>query len=127
MLFFQNFIPFCKSLNSRAVTKMISDKLRETITLAQKYPAISRVGIFGSYARGEQTKDSDIDILYDYDITEDCDLDILDYGEELEQEFSKQKIDFHYVSYKGVENSGDNEIKTTILQEVIWVYENKTV
>jgi uncharacterized protein len=30
------------------------------------YP-ITRIGIFGSYARGEQTDESDVDILVDYE------------------------------------------------------------
>jgi predicted nucleotidyltransferase len=34
--------------------------------LQQKYP-ISRIALFGSYARGEQRIDSDIDILVDVD------------------------------------------------------------
>lgn len=38
------------------------EKLRKHLPeLSRKYP-ISKIGVFGSYARGEATKDSDIDI-----------------------------------------------------------------
>lgn len=33
--------------------------------LSEKYE-VERIGYFGSYARGEQTKDSDIDILVEF-------------------------------------------------------------
>lgn len=42
-------------------------------TLAQSKPLlwenyhITKVGIFGSYARGEQTEQSDVDVLIDYE------------------------------------------------------------
>lgn len=35
------------------------------VPIAQKYP-ISRIYLFGSYARGEATKDSDIDLSVEY-------------------------------------------------------------
>jgi len=45
----------------------IIEKLREIKPfLAQEYN-ITEIGIFGSYARGEQTETSDIDILVEYD------------------------------------------------------------
>jgi len=94
------------------------------IERASKYPVINRVGIFGSYARGEQTESSDIDILYDYDKTNaDYILDILDYGDELLEELGKINIEVDYVSYKGVINSYNNSIKNNILSEVVWIYE----
>jgi len=41
------------------------DELREKITpIAEKYE-IPAVYIFGSYARGEATEDSDVDVLFD--------------------------------------------------------------
>ena len=35
-------------------------------SLCEKYQ-ITELGVFGSYARGEQTEDSDIDIVVDYE------------------------------------------------------------
>ena len=39
------------------------DKLKSKIIKVLKEHKVVRAGIFGSYARGEETKDSDIDIL----------------------------------------------------------------
>ncbi len=45
----------------------IKEKLRKEKALyAQKY-GVSRMGIFGSYSRGEQLKSSDIDIMVEFD------------------------------------------------------------
>ena len=105
---------------------MLDSRIENIIVLAAKYPVISRVGVFGSYARGEQTAESDIDILFDYikadDNDEDYVLDILDYGDELSQEFEKLNLKFDYVSYKGVTDSSDIKTRDNILSEVIWVY-----
>ena len=58
---------------------MLDRNIVKAIELASKYPIISRVGVFGSYARGEQTESSDIDILFDYtSIDENSILETLD-------------------------------------------------
>ncbi|MCL2616479.1 MAG: nucleotidyltransferase domain-containing protein [Defluviitaleaceae bacterium] len=103
---------------------MLDQNIIEIIELASKYPVINRVGVFGSYVRNEQTKGSDIDILFDYtSVNEDSVLEILDYGEELSIEFKKINLDFDYVSYKGVVDSNNKKVKENILSEVVWVYE----
>jgi len=96
------------------------------IECASKYPVINRVGVFGSYARGEQAAASDIDILYDYDKTNDnYILDILNYGEELLEKLNKLNIELDYVSYKGVMQSSNSKSRNNILSEVIWIYERR--
>ena len=50
--------------------KMNIDEIKKTISeyrikLVEKY-YISQIGVFGSYARREQTQNSDIDILVDF-------------------------------------------------------------
>jgi uncharacterized protein len=45
----------------------IKQTLRQTKPLLQEQYRVTQLGIFGSYARGEQTQTSDIDILIDYD------------------------------------------------------------
>lgn len=48
------------------------DELRQLLSLQKQslceISQITEIGIFGSYARGEQTEASDIDILVDYEI-----------------------------------------------------------
>lgn len=49
---------------------MISQNIKNLIPVIQKFMAgqpISRAWLFGSCSRGEETPDSDIDILVDYD------------------------------------------------------------
>jgi len=42
------------------------EKIKEKIIPILKRNGVKRAGIFGSYARGEQTKDSDVDILVEF-------------------------------------------------------------
>lgn len=97
-------------------------KIIEAINLASEFPHIKRVGIFGSYARGEQTNTSDIDILFDYESTEDDSFldDIDNYFEVLQNNIGK--IDF--IPYKGLTNSNE-KVKNSIINDVVWIYENQ--
>ncbi|MBP5974532.1 nucleotidyltransferase family protein [Brasilonema sp. CT11] len=45
----------------------IKQILRQSKPLLQEQYQITQLGIFGSYARGEQTQESDVDVLIDYD------------------------------------------------------------
>ena len=102
---------------------MIDDRIKKIILLAEKYPVISRVGIFGSYARGEQTSESDIDILFDYDKpNEDYVLEVLNYGDELTAEFEKLNLACDYISYKGVIDSDNSKSQKRILSDAVWIY-----
>lgn len=49
---------------------MLNDKIRDLIPTIQEYmktKPIIRAWLFGSFSRGEETSESDIDILVDYD------------------------------------------------------------
>lgn len=97
---------------------MITTKLTEAIKIAAKYPTITRVGVFGSYSRNEESENSDIDILFDYsDITNEID----EYTEELKNIITDRKIDF--VTLNGLLKSDNKKIRESILNDVIWIYE----
>lgn len=51
------------------------DKIKQKIRKILKERGVKRAGIFGSYARGEQKKDSDVDILVEI---EDKNFSLLD-------------------------------------------------
>lgn len=51
-----------KSILSEKIQKDINKVKKKIISVLKKYQ-VEKAGIFGSYARGEQKKDSDIDIL----------------------------------------------------------------
>jgi predicted nucleotidyltransferase len=103
----------------------IDKRVVDTIMLASKYPSIKRVGIFGSYARGETNKNSDIDLIYDYDdSTEQSTDDLLGYIEEINELLigltKAEKVD--YVWYKGVMESENFTFKNAVLHDVAWLY-----
>ncbi|MCL2633665.1 MAG: nucleotidyltransferase domain-containing protein [Oscillospiraceae bacterium] len=103
----------------------IDKRIVDTIVLASKYPTIKRVGIFGSYARGETDKDSDIDLIYDYDHTDEQSTnELLGYIEEINDlliNYSHAtKVD--YVWYKGVIESDNPKFKEAVLEDISWLY-----
>jgi len=68
-------------------TETILQYLREYKALKKESYSIKRLGIFGSYARGEAKEDSDIDIVVDF---EKPDLfNQIGIMQELEEKFNK--------------------------------------
>ena len=66
----------------------ILNKLRQhKPELQRKYP-VSKLGVFGSYARGEATEESDIDIAVE--ITGPMGLNFIEMADELENLFGKK-------------------------------------
>jgi predicted nucleotidyltransferase len=106
----------------------LDNRIVEAINIAADYPVIDRVGIFGSYARGEQTANSDIDILYGYshDIKdENWVLGLLEFIEEAENALKSKfgdDIKTDFVSLDGLMESNNAEIRNNILNGVKWIY-----
>ena len=95
----------------------ISDIVTSTVS---KYPCIIRIGIFGSYARGDFDNTSDIDILYDYNSDmEDFDEQILDFVGDFLDRITPLKADF--VCFENVLKRED-DFKRNILDDVRWLY-----
>jgi len=69
----------------------VINKLKEHKNDLFKKYNIKSMGVFGSYARGEESSDSDVDILVEYSITPDF-FKFLDLEDELSEIFNK-KID----------------------------------
>lgn len=93
-------------MNTEIIEKLKSIK-RE---LGEKYN-LKSIGIFGSYARGEETPESDIDILVEYEITPDL-FEMINLEIKLEKYFNK-KVDI-------VEKySIRKELEQQILSEVV--------
>ena len=99
---------------------MISTAVSNVITTADKYPYITKIGIFGSRARDDYTESSDLDILIDYDSSSDIFLDNLeDFLDDVEYAFGG-KIDI--VTVPGLMDSKDDFFKSNVLREVKWLY-----
>ena len=106
----------------------LDGKIIDIINSAHKYPCIKRVGVFGSFARGDNYDGSDIDLLYDYDSGSEQSTDeILEYVDEIDEKIKAavNVIKVDYVWYEGVFKSSNEKFKQAVLKDVIWVYERK--
>lgn len=105
----------------------IDNNIINSISKASRYSGVKRIGVCGSYARGEQTPSSDIDILFDYYYKDDDDNgidDALRYLDDLEGELRRYlgEIRIDFISYTGVIESSNEKVRKNILNDVIWVY-----
>jgi len=72
------------------------ESIKKKIIPILKKNKVSRAGIFGSYARGEETKDSDVDILVEFNGSL---LDLVDLEIGL-RKILKKKVDL--LTYAGI-------------------------
>ena len=75
---------------------MINSKMKKSIIKILKKFKVKKAGIFGSYARGEEKNNSDIDILID---VKGSLMDLVRIELELEKELGK---DVDLLTYKGI-------------------------
>jgi hypothetical protein len=87
------------------------EEIRRKIVPMLKKHSVSKAGIFGSYARGEEKKKSDIDILIEINKNISL-LDFIDLKLKLEEIIGK-KIDL--VEYSAIKS----RIKKSVLNEEI--------
>ena len=90
---------------------MISITQQETIKQTAEKLNPSLIGVFGSYARGDQESESDLDLLIDFHSQVNL-LDIIGLEQEL-SEILKIKVDLVTV------NSVNNRLKPYIQQDLI--------
>lgn len=65
--------------------------------LQRKYP-LKSIALFGSYARGDENPESDIDVMVEF--SEPVGFEFIDLLEELEEIFQAKKVDL--ISRKGI-------------------------
>lgn len=82
--------------------------------IREKY-RIKEIGIFGSYARGEQKKKSDVDIFVDFDDKNIPDLLTLIEMERYISRLLKIKVDL------GLKRSLRKELKKRVLEEAVYL------
>ncbi|MCL2285757.1 MAG: nucleotidyltransferase domain-containing protein [Firmicutes bacterium] len=104
-----------------AVLTTLDENVVNAIQLANNYPSIIRMGVFGSCARGEQTSESDIDIIYDYDDTQIDDM--MECLEAIDNRLQK-KIDFvaYYLLFEDGMSRSEANFKENVLRDVKWIY-----
>ena len=94
--------------------------IEETFTVAFNYPYIKKIGVFGSYARGEQNSESDLDILLEYDDSSDDFMD--DLGGFMEDIEKVIPCDIDYITLNGLNRGKDLQFKERVLKDVKWLY-----
>jgi uncharacterized protein len=97
---------------------MSIEEIKNKINPILKKNDIKKAAIFGSYARGEQTKKSDIDILIEYRDDDKSLFDLIGLQMELEEKV-KKKVDL------GEYSTIRPRIKEKILKEQICIYEER--
>lgn len=97
-----------------AASEFILETIRSKKRELKKF-GIQRIGLFGSYARGEQTEDSDIDILVDFDPEKENFDNLMAVYDLIERLFKNQRIEI--VSKNGL----SPYIGPKILKEVKYV------
>lgn len=97
-------------LEDRKRKKDVLEKIKPKIIQILKKYNIKKAGIFGSYARGEQKKNSDIDIIIEP--PKGIGLGFIDIELELESKL-KKKVDL--LSYNGI----NKHLKKYILEEEV--------
>ena len=92
--------------------------------------AVKKIGVFGSFARGDYTKDSDVDLVIDYnyardDIIEDAFKFINFIGEIRETFKNRYNRETDIVEFKVLERKENSFLKEEVDREIVWIYEQK--
>ena len=92
--------------------------------------AVKKIGVFGSFARGDYTKDSDIDLVIDYnyaktDIIEDTFKFINFIGKIREIFKSRYNRETDIVEFKALEWKENRLLREELDKEIVWIYEQK--
>ena len=93
----------------------VIDKL---IPLLMQYP-IKRAALFGSYARGDQTSDSDLDVYLELDDSADIVSVYYDFWDELEDKVCLNAD----VLTPGSLTTAPQRFRERILSELMYIYE----
>lgn len=100
----------------------IMEKVKDTVLRhAPKYPCISKIGVFGSCARGDFEDSDDVDLLYDYDYSvADATQQFLSFVEEFL--VAVKPIDADFIFIEDLLHSNDEEFKKNVMHDIVWIY-----
>jgi uncharacterized protein len=99
-------------MNTLTKVEILSRLRSAKESLRKKYP-LESIALFGSYARGEETKGSDIDLLVEFNGP--IGLEIVDLVEDLEKTLAGTKVEL--VSKRAIKE----RYKPYILKDLIYV------
>jgi predicted nucleotidyltransferase len=89
-------------------------RLEQAVPMIKERYGVKRIGLFGSFARGEQTRKSDVDVLVEFSEGQATLYNIVHLADHLEAMF-KRRVDLLTVG--GI----DKYIRPRVEGEVIWV------
>lgn len=98
-------------MNKQAAIK----KLQSVKQQLMQHHGVAKLGVFGSTVRGTAGKDSDVDILVDFEAEKETYTNFISVCELLEKLFGRRKVDV--VTYKGLSPF----VGKSILNEVEYV------
>ncbi|MCX6688624.1 MAG: nucleotidyltransferase family protein [Methanoregula sp.] len=101
-------------VTSRRRKSPVIKKMEAAAPAIRSQFGVTRIGIFGSFARGEQTRKSDVDVLVDFAEGYATLKNFVGLADRLEALF-KRKVDL--ITVEGV----DKYIRPKVEAEVIWV------
>ncbi|WP_130859421.1 nucleotidyltransferase family protein [Gracilibacillus phocaeensis] len=91
----------------------ILDELSKKLNIWKEKYGVKRIGLFGSYSRGEQNESSDIDIIVEFHVTSLSFDNYMDLKFQLEDHFQKS-VDLVIV------NDIKPALKPSIMREAIY-------
>ena len=96
----------------------MQELINKLIPIFKQYP-IKRAALFGSYARGEQTENSDIDVFLEFDESADLVRVFYVFWDDLEDKM-QTKVD---ILTQGSLETAPKRFRERILNELRYVYE----
>ena len=96
--------------------------ISKAVDSARKDRYILKVGVFGSFARGDESADSDIDIIFEYDNSHEDYLESIDDFMEDVEKIITTKID--YVTLNALmRDKKPSAFRDEVLRDVKWLYQ----
>jgi len=109
--------------------KLITKKTSDTIRAYTWNEKVKRIGVFGSVARGESRKNSDIDLvvdyLYNYDVSGDALFEEANKKIQLDEMLRTifSPIELSIVDTDTIEYEEHKDLKSAVYRDVVWIYE----
>ena len=92
--------------------------IENMINVVKKYP-IQKAGVFGSFARGEDVIDSDVDVMIDFKQDANLFINFYDLWDDLET-ILERKVDL--LQYGVLTKSTKQKFRENILKDLKWFY-----
>ena len=93
--------------------------IENIINVVKKYP-IQKAGVFGSFARGEDAINSDVDIMIEFKRDANLFINFYDLWDDLET-ILERKVDL--LQYSVLTKSTKQKLRENILKDLKWFYE----